>query len=400
MDSGMKLAVKPQALAAIREARGYSEQDLASALAISVNKIKAFEAGDDLPNKGFVTRLADLFYVPQSMFFSNNVALKRNIADFRTVRNLPARVGKGGIRQISQCSELQDVLLEIIPLLDLAYFSTNIRLRLNDDVEHAAELVANFLDLDSAGFFSRQEPNELFSIARRAIERKKIGVITHRLAHETFRGFCLAERNQTPLIFINTYDQTAKTKLFTLIHELVHVFIRRDGISDPFGSDTEIERFCNGITARVLMPESIFREAYKEFSSIRDAVALTRRLSDRLGLSLHAIALRINELNLRAGFYSDWIRLIASRYANSSLRQIEEGRSDEIEDEDQDELILRPSSARRLISRFGYRVPALLKRAVDKNILSINDGERLLGLSSVHLPRAAEIVDTEFGKDL
>jgi Zn-dependent peptidase ImmA (M78 family) len=393
----MKLAIKPQALTAIREARGFSERDVASALALSVQQVRELESGDDLPTKGIVSRLAELFFVPHSLFFTNNVSLKKNIADFRTTRNAPAKIGKAGLKQITQCSELQDLLLEIIPKLNLQFFSTNLRLAVQDDIDQASELVSNFLDLDANKFFEESDPIKLFALARKIIEKKKIGVISHRLASETFRGFCLAEKQQVPIIFINTFDQTAKTKLFTLVHELVHVFIRRDGISDPFKSDTNIERFCNGVTARVLMPERRFRQIFQEFRATKDAVALTRLISESLGVSLHAVALRIEELGLRANFYEEWRKVIFARYRNAPLKVVEEGEEDDDEDDD---LIFRPSGARRLLSRFGYRIPSLFKLAADRNFLSINDGERLLGLSSANLPRAASIAAQEFGKDL
>lgn len=394
----MKLPIKAQSLAAIREARGYSEGDVAEALDVSIERVRDFESGSELPTKGVVLKLAELFFVPQSLFFSNNVSLEKNIADFRTPRNAPAKVGKGGLRQITQCVELQDVLLEVLPRLDLNFFSTNISLAVRDDIDEAGELVSDFLDLGSHGFFLESDPRELFLIVRKIIEKKKIVVIAHRLASETFRGFCLAERQSVPLIFVNTFDQTNKTKLFTLVHELVHIFLRRDGVSDPFNSDTRIERFCNGVAARVLMPEPLFREVFSKFSSTKDPVLLTRLISVRIGLSLHAIALRIEELGLREGFYENWRRLIWRRYKDSPMKVWEDGSDDESEDEET--FILRASSARKLLNRFGFRLALIFGSAIERNILSPSDGERLVGLSSHNLPRAIKFAEQEFGKEI
>jgi Zn-dependent peptidase ImmA (M78 family)/transcriptional regulator with XRE-family HTH domain len=395
----MKLPVKGKSLAAIREARGYSESDVAQALDLSVGRIRNIESGSEIPTKGIVSDLAELFYVPLSLFFAADVSLEKNIADFRTTGNAPAKVGKSGLKQIGQCTELQNVLFEVIPKLDLNFFSTNIRLAVGDDVDGAANLVSAFLNLDSYNFFGQSDPRQLFLIVRKAIEKKKISVLVHRLASETFRGFCLAEKQQVPIIFINSFDQTDKTKLFTLVHELAHVFIRRDGVSDPFESDTSLERFCNAITARVLMPESSFRNVYSTFSSTRDAIELTREISERMGLSLHAIALRIEELNLRKGFYGEWRQAIRRRYKNAPLKTIEEGRDDPGDDEEV-EFIARPSAARRLVSRFGYRLPLIFDRAIGIGLLSPQDGERLAGISPTNLPRAKQMVEQEFGGDI
>src|SRR5437879_87652 len=105
----MKLPVKGKSLAAIRKARGYSESDVAQALDLRVAQIRKIESETEIPNKGVVSGLAELFFVPLSLFFSTNVSLSNNIADFRTSGNVPAKVGKAGLKQIGQCTELQDV---------------------------------------------------------------------------------------------------------------------------------------------------------------------------------------------------------------------------------------------------------------------------------------------------
>jgi len=177
----MKLPVKGKSLAAIRKARGYSETDVAEALDVSVSRVRNIESGTELPTKGIVSSLAELFFVPHSFFFANNVSLEKNIADFRTTRNLPAKIGRAGLKQIGQCTELQDVLYEIIPKLGLNFFSTNIRLTVDDDIEEAANLISNFLDLEAYNFFDQSDPRQLFLIVRKAIERKRISVLVHRL---------------------------------------------------------------------------------------------------------------------------------------------------------------------------------------------------------------------------
>lgn len=69
------------------------------------------------------------------------------------------------------------------------------------------------------------------------------------------------------LIFINGADAPAG-RLFTLVHELVHIFLGQDGLDD--GN----EAFCNRIAARFLVPQTDFEAQW--FALNRDFDALER----------------------------------------------------------------------------------------------------------------------------
>ena len=75
-----------------------------------------------------------------------------------------------------------------------------------------------------------------------------------------FRGFVLADR-RVPFIVIN--DQDAKTaRSFTLIHELVHIYLWESAISgapahaERSGTAAKVEQFCNEAASYVLLPAS------------------------------------------------------------------------------------------------------------------------------------------------
>jgi Zn-dependent peptidase ImmA (M78 family) len=68
---------------------------------------------------------------------------------------------------------------------------------------------------------------------------------------EAFRGFALAD-DVAPFVVIN--DQDAKSAWsFTLIHELVHLWLGTTGVSGVF-ADAEIEKFCNVVAGSFLLP--------------------------------------------------------------------------------------------------------------------------------------------------
>ena len=69
---------------------------------------------------------------------------------------------------------------------------------------------------------------------------------------EVFRGFALADEF-APFVVINPRD-SAVARCFTLLHELVHLWLGEPGISggDPLDP---VEVFCNKVASNFLLPD-------------------------------------------------------------------------------------------------------------------------------------------------
>lgn len=92
---------------------------------------------------------------------------------------------------------------------------------------------------------------------------------THRnLSVDEFRGFAIAD-NYAPVIFINGND--SKTAwIFTLAHELAHIWLGESGVSDiPIqqeNNEKNLEKFCNQVAAELLLPKKLFLNAWDSLS--------------------------------------------------------------------------------------------------------------------------------------
>jgi Zn-dependent peptidase ImmA (M78 family) len=112
---------------------------------------------------------------------------------------------------------------------------------------------------------------------RRAAEASGIVVVingvvgnnTHApLNVQEFRGFVLSDK-LAPLIFINGADAKS-AQMFTLAHEIAHVWLGRDGVfdlPDLEASGDKVEMFCNQVAAEVLIPSVELQQKWALVSS-------------------------------------------------------------------------------------------------------------------------------------
>lgn len=112
---------------------------------------------------------------------------------------------------------------------------------------------------------------------------------------DTFRGFAIFDEF-APLIFINTNDSKAG-QIFTLMHEVAHLWIGQSGISDSdIRENNKIELACNEIAAKILMPKTKIQKAFREFDDDR----WLECIADRFSVSTLAVLNRLRSLDLLA----------------------------------------------------------------------------------------------------
>lgn len=126
-----------------------------------------------------------------------------------------------------------------------------------------------------------------------------VGSNTHRkLDPDEFRGFSLVD-DFAPLIFVNGAD-TKAAQIFTLIHELGHLWLGEGGVSDASMSaisSNPVERWCNAVAAEVLTPIAALTEAHEPGEPWSDEV---NRLARRFKTSTLVIIFRLLEAGLIA----------------------------------------------------------------------------------------------------
>jgi Zn-dependent peptidase ImmA (M78 family) len=107
-----------------------------------------------------------------------------------------------------------------------------------------------------------------------------VGSNSHRkLDVNEFRGFALADK-LAPLVFLNGEDSKA-AQMFTLAHELAHIWLGESGISDPSAGhlpEKQIERWCNQVAAELLLPMEELKSTHNWDATVPEEMQRLARL--------------------------------------------------------------------------------------------------------------------------
>ena len=198
---------------------------------------------------------------------------------------------------------------------------------------------------------------------------------THRpLDVEEFRGFVLSD-SHAPVIFLNGTDAKA-AKMFTLVHELAHLWLGQGGISDfkeLLPSENAVEIFCNQVAAEFLVPANEMKTAWKE---VKGGEKPFERLARYFKVSPVVAARRVLDLELITrvayfAFYKEYKEAAAERRSRGAGGG---------------------NFYLTLGSRLGHRFPAAVYGAAKEGRLQYREAYQLTGLSGSSYDR--------FGREL
>ena len=249
-------------------------------------------------NKSQADKLTKLAHIPFGfLFLQNPPATKPTLPDFRnTMDSVPLSHNFFDLYDDIQgkLEWYQDYLMRhdmYEPIDFVGKYNTNTPLdTIVQDIRQSLVLDNINLNKIKKDEYLKQITSRIENMGVLVFTNGVVGADNHRVLDiAEFRGFAIADK-YTPAIFINGNDSKS-AQLFTLIHELTHIYTGQTGISDwsyPFVN--HIERYCNKVASLVLMPTDVFMEKWQN-SNID-------MLSDYFKTSKISVAIKAHELNL------------------------------------------------------------------------------------------------------
>lgn len=285
--------------------------------------LDAWEAGEKQPTLKQLERFARATYTPVGyLLLTEPPDEQLPVPDFRTIGEV--EVGQASpdlLDTIYQCQQRQDWYRDYarshreLPVAFVGALTTEVA------VEEAARRMREVFA------FGRDERGANWSEAARRLttDAEEHGVLvmvngvvgsnTHRkLDPREFRGFALSDE-LAPLIFVNGAD-TKAAQIFTLVHELAHLWLGGSAVSDvdlTATSTNTVERWCNRVAAEFLLPLADLGEVNVQEAHLTDEL---ERMARRFKVST-LVALRrvfdaglLREANYRVAYAAERERIL------------------------------------------------------------------------------------------
>ena len=296
----IRVDLKPELLRWARERAGFDLR----ALADRFPKLAAWEDGVARPTLKQIERFAKAMRTPVGYLFLQEPPVERiPIPDFRTRGNeYREHPSPDLLDTIYVCQQRQEwyrdfarsVGVEPLPFAGAA--------RVTDDIVDTAARMRQTLEFDLEE--RRQTPTWTEALRRFISQADELGVLVmcssvvlnnnrRHLEPDEFRGFAIAD-DLAPLVFINGAD-TKAAQMFTLAHELAHVWLGQSAVSDAQASlmpEHNVERWCNRVAAEMLVPLAVLRADYRKRAELRGEMD---RLARRFKVSTLVILRRIHD---------------------------------------------------------------------------------------------------------
>ena len=256
-----------------RERSGISVPDFARRCGISEERLREWESGERKLTFNQAMRFAEKAHVPFGyLFLAKPPEEVLPIPDLRTLEGQgvqrPSAELLDLVKLMMQRQEwyreyLQQHFAEANPYVGRASYS--------DSVESIVEDIRACLGVEPHPTrgkwddYYRDLVQRIESLGILVMRQGNLGHHSRPLNVDEFRGFAIVDE-YAPIIFVNHSDALG-ARLFTLIHELCHIWIGQSGISDGnTNTHRQEEVLCNAVAAEFLVPAQEFRALWQHDS--------------------------------------------------------------------------------------------------------------------------------------
>lgn len=283
----------PMALRHYREQLSLSRELLSKKSRVPLNKVINAEYGESSNIFTFnqLKSIAEVLLIPEFYLLSNNLQ-KSDLPDLIDHRNQSDIVDEENQYQlkkvIKEVTSGREDLIYTYECLDVEPSSFELKLQGDNSLKDSLA-IREFLGVSNANF-KVDGDDDYYKSWRILVEKKDILVFEISRKKIGSEGMALYYP-LLPIITILSSGQTNSRKLFTMVHELVHLGLRESAIDGKIlKSNYDIEKYCNEVAGYVLVPELELQENYDNKLSLKDNVEVIRK---KLKVSKQAIAIQL-----------------------------------------------------------------------------------------------------------
>lgn len=249
---------------------GLDVSEAAIAVGVKPEQFQRWEEGDSQPTFRQAQQVANALHAPFGYFFLNEAPAEEPVLpDLRTVGGAPA--GKPSVdltetvqhamqRQAWFVEYLQDQGAQPLPFVGRFNTSANV-VKVAQDIRTVLKVNVEQGQRSWETYY-----RELIEAAERAgVLVMRSGIVGNNTRRKLdvgeFRGFAISHP-LAPVVFINSADAPS-ARLFTLLHELAHIWLGSSGISNVAPGGTRREEIAsNAIAGEFLAPTDIFAKLW------------------------------------------------------------------------------------------------------------------------------------------
>lgn len=328
-------------------------------------KYEEWITGEKKPTLNQLQKFATKTHAPFGMLFLPEPPVEKiPIPDMRTMKNHRLTQPSGDLLDtIYTCQQRQDWYKDYAEELGLEELSFINSASIQTEPEKVAKKIRKLLrfELDDRKGRTREDmitylTHQIEDLGVLVMRNSVVGSNTQRrLQISEFRGFSLCDPI-APLIFVNTAD-TKSGQIFTIIHELAHLFLGHSALSDANiiadnGNDEEI--WCNKVAAEALVPVEALKQDYRKILCTEEYERLSKKYcvstlvilkslydadflnwityqeeyseeSERINRLLEAQKIKDKEKESKAGYYNTQLSRLGSRFADAVIVSTYEG---------------------------------------------------------------------------
>lgn len=323
--SKVEALVTPKVLGWARERAGLSILEVAKKFKRAQEEIEAWETGQIKPSIAQARRLSELYKRPLAVFYLPEPPIEFDtLRDFRRLPKEDRIFNRGLLELIRTAFEHQWWIKEFMEEEGVSKLPFVGSATINDNpLEVASQILEKF---EITPDEQCKAPSRYYALKLWIEKVESKGVFVFRngsIDLQDCRGFVLSD-SIAPFIYLNS-DDADVAQLFTLVHEIAHLWLNISGISNLgyIGSfvsndDSEVEIFCNKVASDALINLDRFMIEIKKLNISLNIKEKIEKLSRVFKVSEEAISRKLLQVkyiskddyeNLREYYQNRWFEL-------------------------------------------------------------------------------------------